>query len=312
LSVATSSRSAPSRPVQSKAKSKGKEKRTINHWPHDFYVSEIANGLDRLKAMKDANKKSNLVTNFREVFGLPYHKTTFAKYKGWMESDDEIIQDIIEAFVSEGAVDDSLWPAFADAVEDRIAVLEKEEDEENKMDILEDVDMDDAKSTSGSDSSDGSDFSHTHFDGDETGSDDAITTRCPYCDERLPSTPTQQLMDMRTALETKSVPDPLPGNPDHRKAASFKVYQEFCTRHRLELEKLPLARSEQWPEDPDMAEVHNRVSGLRSQLCLLFDSKILEKNNFFDNAKEKYAGIRCTRADGIDVQYSNFSGHGAG
>ena len=311
-SMATSSRSAPSRPPQSTAMSKGKQKRTISRWPHDFYVSEIVNGLDQLKAMKDANKKSNLVTNFQEVFGLPYHKTTFAKYKGWIESDDEIIQDIIEAFVSEGAVDDSLWPMFADAVKDRIAVLEEENAKENEMntvDILDDVDADDAKSTSGSE---GSECSHTHRHGDETDSDDEITTRCPYCDERLPSTPTQQLTDMRTALEKKSVPDPLPGNPDHRKAASFKVYQDFCTRHRLELEDLPLARSEQWPEDLDMAEVHNRVSRLRSHLCLLFDSKILEDNNFFKNAKEKYAGIRRTRADGIDVQYGNFSGHGAG
>jgi len=180
------------RPAQSKAKSKGKDKRTISHWPHDFYVSEIANGLNRLKAMKDANKKSNLVMNFQEVFGLPYHKTTFAKYKGWMESDDEVIQDIIEAFVSEGVVDDSLWPVFADAVKDRITVLEKEDTKENETnagDILDDVDMVDAKSTSGSEDS----YSHTysaHSHGDETGSDDEITTRCPYCDERLPSLPT--------------------------------------------------------------------------------------------------------------------------
>ena len=313
-SVTTSSLSALSRPAKSKAKSTGKDKRTISRWPHDFYVSEITDGLDRLKAMKDANKKSNLVMNFQEVFGLPYHKTTFAKYKGWMESDDEVIQDIIEAFVSEGAVDDCLWLAFADAVKDRIAVLGKEDARENQMDtgdILDDVDMDDAKSTSGSEDS----FSHTysaHSHGDETGSDDEITTRCPYCDERLPSSPTQQLMDMRAALEKKSVPDPLPGNPDHRKAMSFKVYQDFCTRHRLELEEFPLARLEQWPEDLDMAKVHDRVSRLRYQLRQLFDIEILAENNFFKEVKEKYAGVRRTRADGIDVQYGNFSGHGAG
>jgi hypothetical protein len=187
--VATSSLSAPSRPAQSKAKSTGKDKCTISRWPHDFYVSEIADGLDQLKAMKDANKKSNLVMNFQEVFGLPYHKTTFAKYKGWMESDDKVIQDIIEAFVSEGAVDDSLWLAFADAVKDRIAVLGKEDTKENESnagDIL-----DDAKSTSRSEDSA---LSHSH--GDETGSDDEITTQCPYCDEHLPSSLTQQLMDM--------------------------------------------------------------------------------------------------------------------
>jgi hypothetical protein len=263
--------------------------------------------------MKDANKKSNIVTNFQEVFGLPYHKTTFSKYKGWMESDDEIIEDIIEAFVSEGAVDNSLWPVFADAVKDCIAVLEKENARENETtttrNILDDVDMDDAKSTS---VSEGSGYVHTHSHGDKMGSDDEITTQCPYCDERPPSTPTQQLTDMRTSLEKKSILDSLPGNPDHCKAASFKMYPDFCTRHRLEVEELPLACSEQWPEAPDMAAVHNQVSRLHSQLSLLFDSKTPEENNFFEKAKKKYAGIERTRADGINVQYGNYSGHGAG
>jgi hypothetical protein len=58
-------------------------------------------------------------------------------------------------------------------------------------------------------------------------------------------------------LELKSLPDPLPGNPDHRKTATFRVYQDFCTRHCLELKDFPLARSEQWPENPDMVELQN-------------------------------------------------------
>jgi len=104
------------------------------------------------EAMKDANKKSNLFTNFREVFWSSVSQDDICEVQRLMESDDEIIQDIIEAFVSEGVVDDSLWPRLRIAVKDHIAVLEKEEAEENKMHILEDVDMDDAKSTSGSDS----------------------------------------------------------------------------------------------------------------------------------------------------------------
>ena len=306
----SSSLSAPLRPVKSQAKSKGK--RTISRWPHDFYVTEIADGLHKLKSMKDANKRSSLIANFEEVFGLPYHKTTFAKYRGLMDSDDNVIQDIIEAYISEGTGDNGLWPTFAEAIKDRVAFLKKGDSE----DVLDDFDMDDAKSTCGSD---GSESVHTrsslvpHSD-DETASYSGheIITRCPYCDERLPSSPTQQLVNMRAALEPKSLPDPLPGNPDHRKTATFRVYQEFCARHRLELEVFPLARSEKWPEDPDMAELRNRVDKLRPQLQLLFDIDILSKNKFFKKAKATFSDLGRTRADGIDVQYSKYSGHGAG
>ena len=61
-----------------------------------------------------------------------------------------------------------------------------------------------------------------------------------------------------------------------------------------------------------MVKVHDRVSRLRYQLHRPFDIEILAENDFFKKAKKKYAGVRRTRADGIDVQYGNFSGHGAG
>jgi hypothetical protein len=315
----SSSLSAPLRPVKSHAKSKGKEKRTISHWPHDFYVTEITDGLHKLKSMKDANKRSSLVANFEEVFGLPYHKTTFAKYRGLMDSDDNVIQDIIVAYISEGTEGNGLWPAFAEAIKRRSAFLEKDkvESKTDSEDVLDDVDMDDAKSTcAGSESSESV---HAH-PGSKSDSDDdtasylshEIITRCPYCDERLPSSPTQQLVNMCAALELKSTPDPLPGNPDHRKTATFRVYQDFCTRHRLELEDFPLARLEQWPEDPDMAELQNRVDKLRPQLQPLFDINILNKNEFFKKAKATFSDLGRTRADGIDVQYGKYSGHGAG
>jgi hypothetical protein len=85
-------------------------------------------------------QKSSLVANFEEVFGLPYHKMTFAKYRGLMDSDDDVIQDIIEAYISEGTGDSGLWPAFAAAIKDRVAFLEKgkAEGKTDSEDVLDD------------------------------------------------------------------------------------------------------------------------------------------------------------------------------
>jgi hypothetical protein len=117
---------------------------------------------------------------------------------------------------------------------------------------------------------------------------------------------------MHTTLELKSVPDPLPGFPHHRTAVSFRVYQDFCARHRLELHDFPLARAQKWPEHPNMAELHMRVSMLRPQIHQLFDIKVLERNEFFIGAKKRFDGIGRTRADSLAVQFGTFSGHGAG
>lgn len=56
-SAAAMQKSGPfkSTKTQSKPNMKGKAKRTIDRWPNDFYVSEIADSLHELKVMKDAD-----------------------------------------------------------------------------------------------------------------------------------------------------------------------------------------------------------------------------------------------------------------
>jgi len=227
--------------------SKGKAKRTIKYWPADFYVSEIVNGLHQLKAMKDTNKRSNLVINFYAVFHLKYHKTTYAKYKGLMETDDEILQDIIEDFVSRGEVEDALWPVFVETIKDRVAILEAGKNSGRPGHGQKDADIlfAEAKSFSDSEPSDSALRCYSDSDSDldldlDSGHPNAI--RCAYCNEKLPSSPTQQLIDMGLSLEKISVLDPLPGNPNHCKISSFTKHQDYCAQHRLEVDELPLAR----------------------------------------------------------------------
>jgi hypothetical protein len=240
----------------------GKARRTINNWPTDFYISEIVDGLHQLKEMKDANKRSTLVDNFHTVFGLKYHKTSFSKYKGLMDTNDTILQDTIEDFVSRGAAADALWPKFMEAIKDRVAVLAKEKDKphhrnqkqrEQRDLIISDGCADNSDSDSEPSNDDSVQLYLTDkdqdigWDSDDNWGDDIPNSddlRCAYCDEKLPASPTQQLTDMGLALEKISVPRPLPANPNHRRISSFTKHQDYCARHHLETEDMPLARLE--------------------------------------------------------------------
>ena len=210
--------------------------------------------------------------------------------------------------------------AFTEAIKHHITFLEKDK-VKSKTDseaVLDDVNMDDTKSTCRLEFSESVHAqahlgSKSHSDnGTASYSGDKIITHCPYCDECLPSSPIQQLVNKCTALELKSTLDPLPGNPDHCKMATFCVYQDFCTRHCLEIEDLPLACLEQWPEDPDMAELQNQVDKLCPQLQPLFNINVLDKNKFFKKQRQHFLILGVHMADGIDVQYGKYSGHDAG
>jgi hypothetical protein len=64
---------------------------------------------------------------------------------------------------------------------------------------------------------------------------------CPYCDRPLPLNPSPGLVGMRTQLEFKTWPDPLPHNPNHRWTDNFTTYIDFCQRHIFESDHLLFA-----------------------------------------------------------------------
>jgi hypothetical protein len=51
---------------------------------------------------------------------------------------------------------------------------------------------------------------------------------CAFCDEPLPGEPSNELVDLREALEDETWPDPQPWNAGHHDAESLQVTFEYC------------------------------------------------------------------------------------
>lgn len=285
----------------SKSKGKGKAKRK---WPFHFYMSEIVSGLHRLKQMKDNKRKSKIEDNFGEVFsGAKFPKTTFYNSKKLVESASNAV--VVGKFVALGETDDALWPQFLEEVERSSGKRRPKESE------LEDELSDESDTASPSRSA--SQPSDIDQDSD---SDDYLKPvkylRCAYCDERLPSVQSEILVAMGDELKAKTIPDPVSWNKNHRKATDFTVYQDYCARHRFELDDLPRAHLENWPEDPDLSSLNERLCQMKPDLLRLVATATLEKNDFFTAAKKTYEKVKRTRADTAEVMFAKWKDHGAG
>jgi hypothetical protein len=89
---------------------------------------------------------------------------------------------------------------------------------------------------------------------------------CCFCDEPLPSVPSDELVDMRKVLEDETWADLSPSNPGRRDAERWRVYYEYCERHHFEAEDLPRAIEECWPRKIDFALLHERILMFRQPL----------------------------------------------
>lgn len=76
---------------------------------------------------------------------MNYHKTSFSKYKGIMDSEDGPIQDAIMDFVELGKVEEARWPVFWDAIKHHITRIGEEKRKtqsratsESEIDIIDD------------------------------------------------------------------------------------------------------------------------------------------------------------------------------
>ncbi|KAF9522000.1 hypothetical protein CPB83DRAFT_734389, partial [Crepidotus variabilis] len=134
------------------------------------------------------------------------------------------------------------------------------------------------------------------------------TQLCPFCDNRLPDSPSARLLAALKVLKAKTWLDPLPENPFHRSATSFRVYVDFCTQHRHEKSEIPQAAAAGWLLDVDFGGIFDRVS--RNVVCLaaVKDDK---ENVFFKQALNVYKGDSL-RMQGVSAQYSHFDRIGAG
>ncbi|PPQ76768.1 hypothetical protein CVT26_000268 [Gymnopilus dilepis] len=131
---------------------------------------------------------------------------------------------------------------------------------------------------------------------------------CPFCDESLPESPTEELLKLRKDAEEKSWPDPMPFNRHHRSAISFQVFISYCARHMFEKDQLPLAIASGWPMKVDFGAIFDRVS--RQFLLLRSIAQDLQ-NEFLTAAKEFYAPGLSQR-QGLLSQMGRMSDVGAG
>lgn len=126
---------------------------------------------------------------------------------------------------------------------------------------------------------------------------------CPFCDELLPTSPSQELTALRTEMEKISVANPLLENLGHRTPNSIGQVQGYCERHRVESNLFPLAIEEKWPRDPDFSILFNRVRALNNYLNDLWEE--LENSSFYRAAKAHYEnrGMSMSQMMSITQQY---------
>ncbi|TFK25106.1 hypothetical protein FA15DRAFT_372634 [Coprinopsis marcescibilis] len=95
-------------------------------------------------------------------------------------------------------------------------------------------------------------------------------TLCPYCDAKLPPSPSPHLQHLLKAAERKSVRDRRPTNPLGRKAP-FTAYIAVCQRHRFETQVLPVAEQNGWPKNIDWKKLATRIGKMKKQLNDIID-----------------------------------------
>ena len=118
---------------------------------------------------------------------------------------------------------------------------------------------------------------------------------------------------MRASLQSQSKPDPILGNPYHRKAKSFTVTINYCQCHRLESNVFPTAHSQGWPTDIDFSTLYGRVLTLRSDLKPLFEYETVKDNEFYEEVMKAFApDTSTTAASGTAGQWGLFKGRAAG
>jgi hypothetical protein len=312
--------------------SPGHTKEKDRKWPFDFYVCEIAYGLCTIRGLMDKNSKKTWKDLVPEVFHTKYVKTTFIKYRDifdkapmWLRLHFEHMDKSPKA----------LWPKFKDALAEVKSGLLTE------ADVMSDSDGDDVSIDSHiatkAKPSEKDVFEKlaeypTYNVGDpqldaqiaavhkRIAAIDTILAEsdnhgipdmnlCPFCDEPLPSSPTDKLLALRKALDNETWPDPTPLNPNHRNAKSWIVTQEFCTLHEFEVDNLPVVRQEGWPLHIEFASLHTRIFKWRRQLRGLLANP--QGNAYFQATKTLWESFP-SNACGMRNQYAAFQGGSAG
>ncbi|KAJ7626514.1 hypothetical protein DFH06DRAFT_936843, partial [Mycena polygramma] len=109
---------------------------------------------------------------------------------------------------------------------------------------------------------------------------------CPFCDQELPVSPSPELVAFGARMHDISLPDPIPGNPGHRKPTSMTRVGGYCEQHRMEREILPLAIAGKWLFNPDFDKLLARTLALGPELTTLCEE--IDDSSFFRASKKHY------------------------
>jgi hypothetical protein len=128
---------------------------------------------------------------------------------------------------------------------------------------------------------------------------------CPFCDDKLPETPSSILLNMLEKLKQRAKPDPRYGNSLGLKL-DMSQYISFCSRHTAESEEFPRGQKYGWPATLDTPKLVKRIWKLQSQLQDIIDDP--EEGTFFAPLQEtalKYGKGAVTGAKGSWATFEN-------
>ncbi|KAG6834836.1 hypothetical protein H0H93_007065, partial [Arthromyces matolae] len=257
-----------------KSASKSKSK-PLDRWPHSFYVSDIDEGLKKMNKLRSKNKSLTVPEAFEKVFRTKFVRTTAYKYINQWPNYDE---DIKQRFITYGRTSRGLCDVF-------LRMLAKPE-------LLDSSSSESSSSKSRSSSpymaaprhtSSPSTSIYSPLPSKSSGTPSSSKTSadsntessllCEYCDEEMPHNPSYKLLSMQITLSESldTWSQPTLENPRHREAKSFTVYISYCERHRFELQLLPEAEREGWPQNINFTLLSHRIIKHQETLEALLD-----------------------------------------
>lgn len=282
-------------------------------WPGSFFAVDIITGMERMTAMLQQRHPSvNREQAFKSVFGIKHWAMSmYTKHRRIYMAN----QNMIQRFQAMECTPNSTWRRFE--YEAKTDVVEDHSEDKHRESSVISIDDD-----SGEEQGDAIMVSVVEVSDEEDpesdpGSEDEgmfisdWTLMCPYCDETLPSEPSDRLKHSRILLDEKSILDcdnlDVSPNPYHRYIRPFVNTLEYCTRHRFELNLANSLRNSAWASalPVHFEDLEHRVTSL---INILEDvSNYPLDNEFYQDLQRSVEATGESRAFGAIGQYSSIN-----
>ncbi|KAF6743136.1 hypothetical protein DFP72DRAFT_1080813 [Ephemerocybe angulata] len=286
-------------------------------YPFDFAVCDVVDGLKELDRLKDL-KHDNCDT-FSKVFRkAPYVKTTLNDHRvKWKKEVSAALQKKYVGYgrTKEGLYDNLLKEVNQEkmvkrrgnrrrsSVQSASSASESSDDSDTSDGESDTVELESRASKTAVEAEEGASKLSSEGFVNEISDDEPLTTvdLCPFCDEPMPTSPSDSLKKDLARLVELSIPDPLLANPNHRRA-STRLHASFCQRHEYERIEVPKAQARQWPDTIDFDALPGRVKACEEMLTDVMEN--IDSSDFFEIARKSYetsSGGKAGPLRGIDA-----------